>query len=208
MKEDTDACSQGKSDTKAKQRARPYYTYEASPHWKNMGLRNRKITTDGAASSPDASAQRAGSGERLFRRLKRQVSTPAINQQQDQPAGLPPQLISIPSTGSSDDKQGQLLRKMSSFDRDAPTLNSEQTRSGSSMFATKTRNPRSSLLCDGEKERRLRTMRSDDSLVDEGEGRVPEMPGNSSQRLSKIWEEDPGSKSGLFLSLLAIENYD
>lgn len=137
-------------------------------------------------------------GLKLLRKLKREMSTPAIP-----PGGGRSKGQKLFATRSSDngDRRKHILDKAST----PSSLANVHSRGGGPVFGG--RNKRGVRGCVGN-DLSLRQICSEDSSMDGAENAPSPMAEESSRQLSKLWEEDPDSKSGMFMSLLEIENYD
>lgn len=109
--------------------------------------------------------------------------------------------------------QNENSRRNGVQDRHVPhsSLGPTATRHGSLLFSQ--RKQRFHRKHSAEDEITLRQLRSEDSTADdptaddsENGGAAASHPDNSSRQLNMLWEDDPGSKSEMFLSLLNIEN--
>lgn len=161
-------------------------------------------------------ALRSDSGEGLnrisskfLRIFKRELSMPAFPTSNCSGASasierpLNPRLTAVRSVDHTDH-----IRRAIATDRpsDFQSLAPGATKHSSLLFSQ--RKSRFHRKHCGEDETTLQNLRSEDSAADEAEpgGLASSQNDDSSRRLNILWEDDPGSKSGMFLSLLNIEN--
>lgn len=139
-------------------------------------------------------------GSKLFKKVRREFSMPVVSPE----PGASPRLRGVRSA-DSDRRRG-----MTDTDKFHPSHSNQMSpmasRRNSMLFAKTWRGRR--MPEDGAT---LKALPSDDSFASDGEmspQRSTGTPGanDSSRQLNLLWEDDPGSKSSVFLSLLNIEN--
>lgn len=171
-----------------------------------------KSSSGGQKSTDSARSRDAALGDirrerpvtRLFRRVKRDLSSPAMPKSGGDRATTP-RLFAARSADSAFRKESILAR--ANGDGKLPRSNPVDARSGSSLFGRRKQKSVHATPAHVH----LNKLRSEDSLLDENEGSTSSLNINlneSSRQLSKLFEEDPDSRSEMFMSLVAIENYD
>lgn len=143
--------------------------------------------------------------ERLLRKLKICVSSPPIPQPGDDRSASP-QHSKVRSADDCDKRY--VSRAKDCAICNSSQLSAAQDRIRISLFSV--RKWINQGECGG-KVPELTQIRLEDSLVDGGNGealtKLYTNDNESSRELSKLFEEDPDARSGVFTSLLAIENY-
>lgn len=137
-------------------------------------------------------------GAKFLKKLRREFSAPLIAEQAPSP-----RLRGVRS--ADDDRKGGAAGALQSYQMHPHQLGPMASRRSSMLFAKNRRGRR--VAEDGA----LKQLPSEDSLASDGElspQRSIVSPGSndSSRQLNILWEDDPGSKSNMFLSLLNIEN--